>query len=332
MKFLVILLALAVNHYWTRDRDILNDTWFVRFQAWLAERTRELPEQLAQHTLLYPALVLLLPTLVLALVLLLVDGVAFGLVTLLVHMGVLLALFDRVNVNSLTSRYLELWRAENYEGAFLLLQERWHQVSLDNCDNRAMLHDEFCRFLMSSYFERLFAVVFWYLLLGPAGALFYHLAFLYRSRVWQHSASDEGELVVRLVYLLEWVPSRLLALTFCLAGDFVGAFARLREIVLDMDRGAISIVHTCALAALGSSERVVLVRDATPSEELGEKAAGEETDPVTTVLIDAETAVDDHTLGIRAARQVGELLALLNRSQIIWVSILALLALYGIGG
>lgn len=324
MKFLVILLALAVNHYWTRDRDILNDTWFVRFQGWLAERTRELPEQLTQHTLLYPALVLLLPTLLLGLVLWLVDGVAFGLVTLLVHIGVLLALFDRVNVNALTARYLELWRAENYEAAFLLLRERWHQVSLDNCDDRAMLHEEFCRFLMSSYFERLFAVVFWYLLLGPAGALFYHLAFLYRSRIWQHADSAEGDLVMRLVYVLEWIPARLLALTFSLAGDFVSAFTRLREIVLDMDRGAISVVHTCALAALGSSERVVLVRDTVTDDE--------EADPVTTVLIDAETAVDDHTLGVRAARQVEELLALLNRSQIIWVSVLALLALYGIGG
>ena len=324
MKFRVILLALAVNHYWTRDREILNDSWFVRFQGWLTERTRELPEQLAQHSVLYPALVLLLPTLILVVVLLLVDGVAFGLVTLLVHVGVLLALFDRVNVNALTSRYLELWRAENYEGAFLLLRERWHQVALDNCDDRAMLHEEFSRFLMSSYFERLFAVVFWYLLLGPAGALFYHLAFLYRSRVWQHSDSAETELVMRLAYLLEWVPARLLALTFSLAGDFVSAFARLREVVLDMDRGAVNIVHTCALAALGSSERVVLVRDSVVDDE--------ETDPVTTVLIDAETAVDEHTLGVRSARQLEEMLALLNRSQIIWVSILALLALYGIGG
>ncbi|MDP1931357.1 MAG: regulatory signaling modulator protein AmpE [Gammaproteobacteria bacterium] len=323
MKFLVILLALAVNHYWTRDRDILNDSWFVRFQGWLTERTNEFPERLARHTLLYPALVLLLPAALLGVVLWLVDGVAFGLVTLLVHVGVLLALFDRVNVNTLTGRYLDLWRAENYEGAFLLLQERWHQVSLDNCDDRAMLHEEFCRFLMSSYFERLFAVLFWYLLLGPTGALFYHLAFLYRSRVWQHSATEEGELVLRLAYVLEWVPARLLALTFSLAGDFVGAFARLREVVMDMDRSAISVVHTCALAALGSSERMVLVRDSAADDGTA--------DPVTTVLIDAESAVDEHTLGVRAARQVEELLALLNRSQVIWVSVLAIMALYGTG-
>lgn len=323
MKFLVILLALAVNHYWTRDRDVLNDTWFVRFQGWLAERTRELPEQLAQHPLLYPALVLLLPTLLLGIVLLMVDEVAFGLVTLLVHLGVLLALFDRVNVNVLTSHYLELWRAGNYEGAFLLLRERWHQVSLDNCDDRAMLHDEFCRFLMSSYLQRLFAVLFWYLLLGPAGALFYHLAFLYSSRVRQHTDSEEGALVLHLVYLLEWVPARLLGLTFSLAGDFVGAFARLREIALDMDRGAIGVVHTCALAALGSFERVVLVRDTSVDDQ--------EPDHVTRVLIDTEAA-DEHSVAIRAARQIEELLALLNRSQLIWVSVLALLALYGIGG
>ncbi|MES3007837.1 MAG: regulatory signaling modulator protein AmpE [Pseudomonadota bacterium] len=319
MKFLVILLALIINHYWTRDRDVLNDQWFVRFQSWLAQRISGLPEHLAQSPWLYPLLVLALPSLSLGLLLLLIDGVALGLVTLLVHVAVLLALFDHVNVNGLTARYLESWRRGDYESAFLLLQERWHQVSLDNCDDRSKLHEEFCRFLLSSFFERLFAVLFWYLLLGPVGALFYHLGFLYRNRVSGHSSVEVSELVLRLVYLLEWVPARLLGLTFSLAGDFVAAFARLRVVVLDLDRSAVSVVYACALAALGAPQRTLLVREET--SDRGE---------ATTVLIDAENTLDEAAFGPYAGQQVEALLALLNRSQVIWVSALALLALYGI--
>lgn len=319
MKFLVILLALIINHYWTRDRDVLNDKWFVKFQSWLAQRISGLPDHLAQSRWLYPLLVLALPTLTLGLVLLLIDGVALGLMTLLVHVAVLLALFDHVNVNGLTARYLDSWRRGDYESAFLLLQERWHQVALDNCEDRGRLHEEFCRFLLSSFFERLFAVLFWYLLLGPVGALFYHLGFLYRSRVSPHSVAAASELVLRLVYLLEWVPARLLGLTFSLAGDFVAGFARLRAVLFDLDRSAVSVVYACALAALGSAPRTLLVR-----EEAG--AAGE----ATTVLIDAESTLDEVAFGPYASQQIEALLALLNRSQVIWVSALALLALYGI--
>ena len=319
MKFLVILLALIINHYWTRDRDVLNDRWFVKFQVWLAQRINGLPEHLAQIPWLYPLLVLALPTLSLSLLLVLIYGVALGLVTLLVHVAVLLALFDHVNVNGLTTRYLDSWRRGDYESAFLLLQQRWHQVSLDNCDDRSSLHEEFCRFLLSSFFERLFAVLFWYVLLGPVGALFYHLGFLYRSRVSPHVAIHASELVLRVVYLLEWLPARLLGLTFSLAGDFVAAFARLRVVMLDLDRSAVSVVHACALAALGATQRMLLVR-----EEVGD--AGE----ATTVLIDAENTLDEAAFGPYAGQQIEALLALLHRSQVIWVSALALLALYGI--
>lgn len=319
MKFLVILLVLIINHYWTRDRDVLNDKWFVKFQTWLAQRISGLPEHLAQSRWLYPLLVLALPTLTLGFVLLLIDGVALGLMTLLVHVAVLLALFDHVNVNGLAARYLESWRRGDYESAFLLLQQRWHQVALDNCDDRSRLHQEFCRFLLSSFFQRLFAVLFWYLVLGPVGALFYHLGFLYCSRVSPHSVAAASELVLRLVYLLEWVPARLLGLTFSLAGDFVAAFARLRAVLFDLDRSAVSVVSACALAALGSTPRTLLVR-----EESG--ATGE----AITVLIDAESTLDEAALGPYASQQIEALLALLNRSQVIWVSALALLALYGI--
>jgi len=321
MSFLVVLMALIINHYWTRDRDVLNDAWFIRCQNWLDSRTGLLPESIAKAWWLYPALILLLPCLILIELLVIFDGVAFGLVNIVIHVIVLLALFDRINVNTFTRRYLGFWSAGNFQSAFILLEERWHQLSLDSCDDQRSLHDEFCRFLVSSFFERIFAIVFWYLLLGPVGAMFYHLCVLYLSRVWRHNEDNNEAILLRLVYLLEWVPARALALTFSLAGDFVAAFKRLQETVLDMDRSAVSVVYTCALAAIEAGRRVLVVKSDDSAQDTSESS---------TLLIEPEEG-DDQLTQLRAEQQVQELLGLLNRSQVIWVSALALLTLAGFG-
>jgi AmpE protein len=321
MSFLVVLMALIINHYWTRERDVLNDVWFIRCQHWLDGRTGLLPEPIAKARWLYPALILVFPCLLLAVLLVLFEGVAFGLLSMAIHIIVLLALFDRINVNAFTRRYLALWSAGNFQSAFILLQERWHQLSLDSCDDQRSLHDEFCRFLVSSFFERIFAIVFWYLLLGPVGALFYHLCVLYLSRVWRHNEDGDETILLRLVYLLEWVPARVLALTFSLAGDFVAAFKRLRETALDMDRSAVSIVYACALSAIEAGRRVLVVRADDTAKDTSESS---------TLLIEPDEG-DDQLAQLRCEQQVQELLGLLNRSQVIWVIALALLTVAGFG-
>lgn len=80
--------------------------------------------------------------------------------------------------------------------------------------------------------NRLFGVVFWFVLLGPlgpAGALMFRMADLLRRRVAFKIARREEEGrsapacvgAVRAVHgVLAWPPSRLLALTYALAGSF----------------------------------------------------------------------------------------------------------------
>jgi len=320
MTFLVILLALLINHYWRRDTEILSDDWFVALQSSLRTRVQALHPEASTPGPLYPFLLLCLPPLLLVLLLLVVEGALLGVLTMLIHVAVLLAMFDRVSLRSFADAYLSRWRSGNFEGAFLLLQARWKQLVLDNAGDRDAVHEQFCRYIVSSSFERLFAVVFWYLVLGPAAALLYHLTVLYRSRGVQDHDSEAGALILRLGYLLEWAPARLLALTFSLAGDFVAAFARVRELLLDTDCSAVSLVLDCALAAAGSAQRTMFVK---------ESAAG---DSVDTVLIESDEPGDNSGAALRAAQQAEDLLALLQRSQIIWVALLAVLAVYGAGG
>lgn len=75
--------------------------------------------------------------------------------------------------------------------------------------------------------DRLFAVLFWFILLGPLGAVMYRsAAVLYQQR------SEQGEFGNSIAWLhavLTWLPARLLALGYALSGHFDAAMQGWRE-------------------------------------------------------------------------------------------------------
>ncbi len=79
---------------------------------------------------------------------------------------------------------------------------------------------------------RIFAVVFWYLLLGPMGALLYRVAafFVVDSRSLQAPQLQQASL--RLQALLDWLPARLLSLSFFLVGSFDDAAKGWQKLLL----------------------------------------------------------------------------------------------------
>jgi membrane protein required for beta-lactamase induction len=85
--------------------------------------------------------------------------------------------------------------------------------------------------------DRLFAVVFWFIVLGPPGAWGYRVTDLIRRRAVFRSARDpDGELPASLMVgaaedlqgWIAWVPARLTAASYAMAGSFDGAFTAWR--------------------------------------------------------------------------------------------------------
>ncbi len=84
--------------------------------------------------------------------------------------------------------------------------------------------------------NRLFAVIFWFVLLGPLGAWAYRVSDLMRRRAVFNASRDESEQVgqvreatVELHGWLAWVPARLTALGYATAGHFDKAIEAWRE-------------------------------------------------------------------------------------------------------
>jgi AmpE protein len=73
--------------------------------------------------------------------------------------------------------------------------------------------------------HRIFGVVFWFMLLGPAGAWTYRVADLFRRYMRATGAGGKAtERVEMLFGLIAWAPARLLAFSYAIAGSFDDAF------------------------------------------------------------------------------------------------------------
>ena len=105
------------------------------------------------------------------------------------------------------ARFLARARVGDQEGADMLLTERARQADSNETDGRRAMRDFAYR-----GFSRWFPPVLYFWLLGPFAAAAYRLVELANSR-------SDGQFDAALK-LLDWLPARLLVLTFSVLGDF----------------------------------------------------------------------------------------------------------------
>ena len=232
MNFLVLLLVGMVLLWspWHTGfpRDLLRD--------WV-QRTARVGKG---WSTLMAGLALLLP---LGLLLWLVQGVAYGVFTLLLHVALLLCCVGRHDpLRSMSADFLSAWERGDQAAAALVAEQ---QLGVTGDQDEGLLAQVRSRMVALSL-QDYFVPAFWYLLLGPLGALGYRLLELLRQQ-WGHSASHPAGI---LVHALEWIPARLLALSFALVGQFDSTLRTLRSMAAEWEVSAGELVTHCARAAL----------------------------------------------------------------------------------
>ena len=241
MEFLTLLIVLGLIQIWGSGAPLQRDQWFSE----LAKKTRSFVKITPLHLLIIVGL----PTLAVVVLLALVESSLFGLVSLILYVCILLFGLGRGDVSESIRRYLSAWNHSNFESAYAQALAIGDFQESDAISDHESLHRHVRSAFLYEGFERWFAVVFWFLLLGPAGAVAYRLSYL--SGRLECLSDEERQVALRFVHYLDWVPVRLLILSFALTGNFVTGFNQLWLKLTD-NQPIPELLDDCALAAINA--------------------------------------------------------------------------------
>jgi len=104
-----------------------------------------------------------------------------------------------------------------------------HEFMGQQPDTEEDLVKQVCNALLVNVNERLFAVILWFVILGPMGALLYRLSWFY-SQQSHYAEGGFKENMSRLHAILNWLPARLLPLGYAVAGSFDDAVRGWKEV------------------------------------------------------------------------------------------------------
>lgn len=244
MIFLSLVAVLAIV-YWLGSASILHyDGWF----KWLINRLQKIPG-LSAAPVLPLALALVIPLSVLVLAFLLVHQLAGKQWLFLLYVPVLLYSLGRGNILTDVQEYIALATRGDTVAAAQLLDRLSSGGSAADVSDWRGLHTEALKVFAYRGFERMFAVLFWFFIAGPFGALLYRLSVLYRD--FSGAGSDAATTAGKWLWLLELPSVRLMGVTWAFVGNF--ETCPLRKNLLDMHSPSDYVLNECLRGALGAS-------------------------------------------------------------------------------
>lgn len=283
MTLIQILIGLGLEYFLGSLDRIRDFAWFDRYSRWFELRC-------SRHRYWDgPAGVVV--TLLLPLLALLAAAYLLGTVSpvLVFLLGIAVFVYSLgTDVHTLLKRYLEALEQGREEEARGLEEALGMEAETDQTAEASSLE----AILFRSH-ENIFAVLFWFLVLGMVGALLYRLAARLDDR-YDGIHGGYAEAVRDLHRLLMWPSTRLQALGFGLSGSLVHALEYWREVPghsLD-----------CSAAVVGRSGLGAMQYQPVGGEEEG---------------------------GRDYREWIGEIQALINRTLIIWLTVLGVMTLGG---
>ncbi len=238
MTFLALMVAVLLYYLWGPEGPLHDDGWF-----------RALERRVASFGLLpwvSLVLVVLLPSAFAAWLLGQVESLFFGLFWIAGAVLLLLYAFGWFDYHTALERYAGHCDRDDLEGAWLDARDA---MALGDSEQQPetpeQMHNLVQGGLMFEGYQRWFPIVFWLLLLGPAGAFAYRLIAL----------AAEGEFkapAAKLRYLADFLPARALALTFAVTGDFVRCRQALQSALPDTDLPAEKVLMRVGHGAMGA--------------------------------------------------------------------------------
>ncbi|MDR6957048.1 AmpE protein [Pseudomonas brassicacearum] len=237
MSFLVLLLAVWIEKFSALRQRVQRDG------GWLHELNKlEASPRWINRPWLVLMVTVLLPVALLALLLWVLEPVAYGLLALPVHLLVVIYSLGRGDLLADLGPFRDAWRREDLQAAAHVAKR---DLDIEADDGEKLL-ERVQGYLLWQAYQSFFAVIFWYFLLGPVAALSYRLLAL----AAEHSQNPGvAERAAQMRHAFDWVPVRLLAASFALVGNFVAVSRVMLHELLNWNISAAHLIDKVGLVA-----------------------------------------------------------------------------------
>lgn len=237
MSLIIILICIAVQRYL--------DPSFFRKENWLARYAQGLNNLFYKIHLknsVWNILFLILPiVIVVAAISYLLYDHFYNLFYFIFNIFILFLCLDARNMHRQLSPYFVAHENNDHQSIYHYATEF---MGCSPSEDRVNLIREVTRTIFVKAELYVFSVLFWYILLGPTGAVLYALLrYLANSAVYK-AASEY------LLALMDYIPVRLTALAYALVGHFAFCLSHCKQLFLSGIRSTRELTWAAGIAAL----------------------------------------------------------------------------------
>ncbi len=252
MTFVVTLFALVIERFfdWSHLR---NWSWFIACQRMAGSKLTGKSADVVLAGAILPVV------LVVAFLQYVLEDTLYGVGGLVFELAVFLYCLGPQNLWADTFACLN---ALVQGDAALAAEKLKSSFGLSDMSFAQSVHRQFLDSLFSQANQRVFAVVFWFFVLGPVGAVLYRLVSISASSSLKEAAVPDMTKDARKVEaVMDWVPVRCLTFMFALGGNFANVFVAWKRNVGAGLSSNQSMLMDCGLAALNYTEADQLPTD-----------------------------------------------------------------------
>lgn len=243
MKFLILFVVLLIHYRFPLpERSTLSRTF-----AWWTRLFQPNPLFLRLPRHLRYVLVVLVPTALLTAAFVYLDRLLWGLLTFVLEILLLFYVLAHSGIERHLQDYKDDLVRGDTQAAYRCAEQYLALPEVEVSEDVAGLNEQVIRALLHRWFEYFFLMVFWYMIADVAGVLLAWFSVQYAR------ASDCDDKAWRYLHWLEWIPVRLLGLTYGLAGNFIRALPVWRSYLWQRDAVSGDVLFDVASSALSSS-------------------------------------------------------------------------------
>jgi AmpE protein len=241
MIFISVLIALVIEKRITEVVRFRRFDWFVQLNQLANDK---FSEQEWWQTWLPPLTIILVIPCIYWLIFSGDSGLFGSLIQLVLSVLVLIYCLGPQSIDSWLKPYFEALDNGDYQAAKYLMND---SLPAQDIDNEQQLGRLVTQQIFVEAHQRYFAVIFWFIICGPIGALIYRLTCIYALTL----ANNQSHVACtsRLLSILNWAPARLTGFSFALAGDFVSAHHHIKRFITEYSCHTYAILSGAGLGA-----------------------------------------------------------------------------------